>query len=129
MVDPDFKHECLIPHPMQYYVVENKHSGMWFICVTLPFPPLSEDPTRGDCRFYKCAGREMPDGSTIGPASNAVAHHGKTGSEGRVLVRFTYSKPPYLLWTRRLLMELPGLGRDRCQLGLPLRTTAAASLA
>lgn len=83
VVDPDFKREWVFAHPMQYYVVEDQTTGMWFVCdhfTDLPVP-TTEAKTRPESirRFYKWCGREMPDGATIGRAPAGVAHHGETG--------------------------------------------------
>jgi hypothetical protein len=83
VVDPHFKREWVLPQALQYYVVEDRDKGTWFICdrwADIPVPG-TESPTRGETirRFYKWCGREIPEGTTLGHAPAGVAHHGETG--------------------------------------------------
>lgn len=83
VVDPDLKREWVVPQPLQYYVVESRTTGMWFICDrwTDSVVPGTEAPTRPEAirRFYSWCKREMPEGTRIGRALAGVAHHGETG--------------------------------------------------
>lgn len=83
VVDPEFKREWVLPQALQYYVVENKGTGKWFICDrwTDTALPGTESPTRSETirRFYQWCKREMPEGTTIGRAAADVTHHGRTG--------------------------------------------------
>ena len=83
VVDPGFRREWVLPQALQYYVVEDRRTGKWFICDRWTDTPVpgTETATRPETirRFYQWCNREMPEGTTIGRASAEVAHHGDTG--------------------------------------------------
>jgi hypothetical protein len=83
VVDPEFKREWVVPQGLQYYVVEERASGKWFICDRWADTPVpgTEARTRAAAirAFYKWCGREIPEGTTIEHAPSGVAHHGETG--------------------------------------------------
>jgi len=83
VVDPDFKREWVVPQPLQYYVVEDRKAGTWFVCDRWTDLAVhsTESPTRAEAirRFYKWCKREMPEGATVPRAMSGVAHHGETG--------------------------------------------------
>jgi len=83
VVDPGLKREWMLPQVLQYYLVEDKKAGKWFICDRFNdlAVPGTEASTRPEAirRFYKWCKREMPKGATIGPAMAGVAHHGEGG--------------------------------------------------
>lgn len=83
VVDPGFKREWVLPQALQYYVVEDKKAGKWFVCDRFSdlAVPSTEAPTRPEAirSFYKWCNREMPVGTTISNAPPGVAHHGETG--------------------------------------------------
>jgi len=82
-VDPGLKREWVLPNGLQYYVVEDRSTGKWFICDrwTDSAVPNTKAPTRPEAirLFYKWCNREMPEGTVIGRASTDIAHHGETG--------------------------------------------------
>jgi hypothetical protein len=83
VVDPDLKREWAFPQPMEYNVVQDRTTGMWFVCDRFAdvAVPTTEAKSRPEAirRFYKWCGREMPDGATIVRAPAGVAHYGETG--------------------------------------------------
>ena len=83
VVDPELKREWVLPQALQYYVVEDRSTGMWHICdrFTDTFVPGTEASTRPETirRFYQWCERQMPDGTPISRAPAGVAHHGETG--------------------------------------------------
>ena len=83
VVDSDLKREWVVPQPLQYYVVEDRRTGTWFICDRWTDLAIhgTEAPTRPEAirRFYKWCKREMPEGAAIARAMTGVAHHGETG--------------------------------------------------
>ena len=83
VVDPDFKREWVLPHALQYYVVKDKTSGMWFVCdryLDLAVE-TTESKTREQAirRFYKWCKRPVPAGESFGKLGVRIAHQGETG--------------------------------------------------
>jgi hypothetical protein len=78
VVDPDFKREWLLPQPLQYYVVNDRTSGLWSVCdrYTDLMVPNTEAKTREQAirRFYKLFNRPVPAGFKLSKLPVEIAH-------------------------------------------------------